>query len=172
MKNRLALIVVLATTLLLVSACGSEPEPSGGSDGGGGDGTGGGDATEVVASDFTFDPGKLTLEPGAKVELTLTNEDSTTHSFTSDDLGVDIEAAGGASASTSFTAPNSGTAEFHCTFHTQMTGKITVGGGGANASGDDGAGGQTEGGQTEGGQTEGGQTEGGQTESDDDGGAY
>ncbi len=162
MKNRLALIVVVATTLLLASACGAEPEAasSGGTNGeggaGGGGGTGGGGAAEVVASDFTFSPGKLALEPGAEVELTLRNEDSTTHSFTSDDLGIDIEAEGGASASTSLTAPESGTAEFHCRFHSQMTGEITV----------------TEGGETESGDDGGGETEGGETESGDDGGGY
>ncbi|MDQ3766672.1 MAG: cupredoxin domain-containing protein [Actinomycetota bacterium] len=154
MRKRLALAVAsIATVLLLTSACGAEPEPvaSGRTDGGapeGGGATGGGRATEVVASDFAFSPTRLNLKPGAKVELTLKNEDSATHSFTSDDLDVDIEVEGGASASTSLTAPESGNAEWHCRFHSQMTGEISVGQNGAD------------------------ETEGGQTESEDDGGAY
>lgn len=152
MKKGFAFAFVMVITALLTSACGAEPEAasSGGTEGGGAGGGGG--ATEVVASDLSFSPTKLSLKPGEKIELTLTNEDSTTHSFTSEDLGVDIEAEGGASASTSLTAPQSGIAEFHCRFHSQMTGKISVGGDGADKPE--------------------GETEGGQTESGDDGGGY
>ncbi len=158
MKKGLALFFVIAA-LLLTSACGAEREAaSTGGTGGGGGGTGSGSGPQVVASDFSFSPSELELEPGEEVELTLKNEDSATHSFTSDELGVDIEAEGGASTSTNLTAPDSGSAEWHCRFHSQMTGEISVGQGG------------TEGGQTE--SEDDGGTEGGQTESEDDGGAY
>ena len=152
MKKGLALDLVTAA-LLLTSACGAEPEaaPTGGTGAGGGGGRGGG-GVRVIASDFSFSPSELELEPGEKVKLTLENEDGATHSFTSDELGIDIEAEGGASASTSLTAPDAGSAEWHCRFHSQMTGQISVGRGGANEPKGD--------------------TEGGQTESGDDGGAY
>jgi len=149
MKEEIARALVIAA-VLLSSACGAEPEAAPPSETGGGGGGGGG--IQVIAADFSFSPSELELKPGQEGELTLKNEDGTTHSFTSDELGVDIEAEGGASASTSLTAPDSGTVEWHCRFHSQMTGAISVGGGGAD--------------EPE------GETEGGQTESGDDGGAY
>ena len=151
MKKVLAVAFAAATVALVTTACGADPQaaPAGGGGGNGGS-TGGGE--KVVAADFSFSPSRLELQPGEKVDLTFQNEDGTTHSFTSDELGVDVEAEGGASESVTFTAPESGTAQWHCRFHSQMTGEISVGGGGAKGSK--------------------GGTEGGQTESGDDGGAY
>ncbi|MBA3350321.1 MAG: cupredoxin domain-containing protein [Actinobacteria bacterium] len=155
MQRVLAFAFVAATVVLLTTACGADPKaaPAGGTGGGGGGNSGSVAVGEkVVASDFSFSPSKLELQAGDKVDLTFQNEDSTTHSFTSDELAVDVEAEGGASESVSFTAPESGTAEWHCRFHSQMTGEISVGGGADKGSK--------------------GGTEGGQTESGDDGGAY
>lgn len=152
MKKALEILVVMLVAAVLTAACASEPETTTETTGGGGGTAGGGGGTRVVASDFSFDPTEVKLKPGEKAELTFVNEDSTTHSFTSDDLGVDVKAEGGTSASISLTAPESGTAEFHCRFHSQMTGAITVESGGDTKSKD--------------------ATEGGRTESGDDGGGY
>lgn len=150
MKKAPGILVVMLVAAVITAACGSEPETT--TNAGGGDGAAGGPSAggaRVVASDFSFRPSELKLPPGEKAELTFVNEDSTTHSFTSEDLGVDVEAEGGSSASVSFTAPKSGAAEFHCRFHSQMTGEISVGDTKSKDA-----------------------TEGGQTESEDDGGAY
>lgn len=152
MKKTLEILVVMLVAAVLTAACGSEPEATTETTGGGGGAAPGGGGTRVVASDFSFDPTEIKLQPGEKAELTFVNEDSTTHTFTSDDLGVDVEAEGGTSATVALTAPESGTAEFHCRFHDQMTGAISVGAGDDTKSKDT--------------------TEGGRTESGDDGGAY
>lgn len=152
MKKALEILVVMLVAAILTAACASEPETTTETTGGGGGAGGGGEGTQVVASDFSFVPTVIKLQPGEKAELTFVNEDGTTHTFTSDDLGVDVEAEGGTSASVSLTAPKSGSAEFHCRFHSQMTGEISVGAGDDTKSKD--------------------ATEGGRTESEDDGGAY
>ncbi|MPZ69713.1 MAG: hypothetical protein GEU71_09295 [Actinobacteria bacterium] len=125
----LALLGVLA---LLAVACGDEETPSGGS---------GGDSGEitVTAEDFAFSETEISLEPGAEVELTLVNRDDAEHSFTSDDLGVEVEAEGGEEASTTLTAPDEdGTFEFHCEYHPdQMTGTVVVGEGGSSGGSKD-----------------------------------
>lgn len=82
---------------------------------------------EVSAANLSFSPSSLSVPAGAQVEVSFTNEDEASHSMTSDDLGIDLEAAGGQSAGGSFTAPESGSAEFHCKFHPQMTGTIETG---------------------------------------------
>jgi plastocyanin len=155
MRKAFDVLVVVLVAGLLTAACASEPEEATGGTAGGGGGAAvraGEGGNRVVASDFSFRPQVLELQPGEKAEVTFVNEDGTTHSFTSEELEVDVEAEGGTSASVSLTAPEAGTAEFHCRFHSQMTGEIAVGKGGAKGSED--------------------ASEGGQTESEDDGGGY
>lgn len=100
-----------------------------GGDSGGGGGSGGSSATLTeTAKDFAFDNPALTASPGAKVTLTFTNNGPSTHSFTASDVGVDVTATSGQSQTATFTAPQSGSVAFHCKFHPQMTGTITVSG--------------------------------------------
>lgn len=124
------LVMTLVVACLLGAACGGGSSET--SDDGGGSG---GAALELVAADFAFDPTELEVEPGAEVEINFTNEDDTDHSFTSDDLGVDVVVAGGESGTVSFTAPDSGGAKFICKFHDQMVGAVIAGGGGASGGG-------------------------------------
>ena len=86
-------------------------------------------ATEVTltAQEFAFDPAEIQVDPGAEVTLTFENQDDVPHTFTSDDLGVDERADAGGSVEASFTAPESGSVEFHCEIHTEMTGTIIAG---------------------------------------------
>ncbi len=81
----------------------------------------------VTAADFSFEPTTLNAPVGATVGITLDNTGVAAHTFTSDDLDVDIEAAGGAVRTGEFTVPEAGTYEFHCHFHPdQMKGEIVV----------------------------------------------
>ena len=113
----------VAAGVLALGACGDDN-----GDGGGGSGNGG--ATQSVdlrAQDFAFDPSSIEVDSGAEVELTFNNEDDVEHSFTAEDLDAEVEAEGGESATTTFTAPESGTVEFICKYHPdQMTGEISV----------------------------------------------
>jgi plastocyanin len=94
-------------------------------------------AIEVTAANFAFSPASVPVEAGAEIELTFTNDDDTQHSFTSDDLGVDLVVDGGSSDSTTFTAPDSGSVEFVCKFHEPMKGTITTDGSAAGSGGSD-----------------------------------
>lgn len=112
--------LVLATGLVLAS-CGGD---SNAGDGGGGGG-GGGEAT-LITRDFAFVPDTLTAGAGEQVPLTITNEDSATHSFTLDDGGVSKDVQGGQTVQATVPFPMSGSAGFHCRFHPSMTGTLEV----------------------------------------------
>jgi plastocyanin len=85
--------------------------------------TGGG--KQVTINDFKFRPASLTVSPGA--EVTVVNDDTTTHTLTatkgaSFDTG---DIAPGKSAT--FTAPsNPGDFPYDCTIHPFMKGTLTV----------------------------------------------
>lgn len=130
MKNRSRFLAVVGAIALLFAACGDE--------GGSGDASGGGgkQSVTVTAADFSFAETEIQVDPGEAVELTLDNTGDAEHSFTSDDLDVEVEAGGGEEASTTFDVPDSGTFEFHCKYHPDgMTGQIVVGEGGASDTG-------------------------------------
>ena len=103
----------------------SEPEDEGGG--------GPTQSVEVTAQDFSFEPTELPVDPGAEVTVSLTNDGNTTHTFTAEDVELDIQAPAGASTEGTFTAPDSGSIDYVCTFHPSMKGTITVGGEGGGA---------------------------------------
>ncbi len=127
----LAALLVLGTAFV---ACGDDDDDDGGgatatrTAAGGSPTTGGGDAepldVTVTASGFAFDVDDIEAAPGQEVNITLVNEDSAEHSFTIGSEDV-TEAEGGEQGEGSFTASND-TTEFHCKYHPQMTGTITV----------------------------------------------
>ena len=107
--------------LLLLTACGGSD--GGGGDGGGGGGGGGGGLTLTI-KDFTFQPDTLSAPGGQQATVTITNEDSVTHSFTLDDGGVSRDVPAGQTVGVTVPFPASGTAGFHCKFHPSMTGTL------------------------------------------------
>lgn len=81
--------------LLLAGALGLTACGGGGDDGGGGAAAGGGDgdAVTVVASEFAFDPGDITIPADTDVTVTLDNgEGGVEHDFTIDEADVQIVA--------------------------------------------------------------------------------
>jgi plastocyanin len=125
------LTVLLVTAALVVGACGGDDDDSGSN--GGGSGGGEAQSVDLTAANFAFDPTTIEAEPGQEVTVTLVNDDSAEHSFTVEDLDVEVEAEGGESADVTFTAPDSGSVEFHCEYHPeQMRGEITVDGSAAD----------------------------------------
>ncbi len=119
------LTVTLAASALLLAGCSS----SGNSSSGTATATtssAAAAADTIVIKNFSFSPATLTVAPGTKV--TVTNEDSVTHTVTSTasphafDTG-DVSAG----ATLTFTAPTkAGTYTYICTIHTYMHGSLTV----------------------------------------------
>jgi plastocyanin len=118
------IFVLVAVIAMLSAGCGNKSNTSSSGD------SGSGSANEVDAYDFRFEPTTLSFDPGQDVTLTFKNEGKVSHSFTSDDLGVDEVAEAGSDMQISFTVPDSATTiEWHCKFHPdQMHGTISVGG--------------------------------------------
>jgi plastocyanin len=108
---------LFALSVVLV-ACGDDGDGGGTETGGGGGG--GGDT--VVIEGFAFDPSTITVS--GPTELTITNNDSATHTFTLDDGGLDQEIGGGETVSV--TVDVAQTTGFACRFHPQMTGTVQV----------------------------------------------
>ncbi|RAJ38432.1 plastocyanin [Kitasatospora sp. SolWspMP-SS2h] len=82
-------------------------------------------ATTVSIKDFKFSPGTLTVAPGATV--TVTNQDSTTHTLTSAGQKAFDTGSIAPGATATFTAPDTpGPYPYLCTIHQFMTGTLTV----------------------------------------------
>ncbi|MGH2635393.1 MAG: cupredoxin domain-containing protein [Actinomycetota bacterium] len=109
---------VFAIALVLAACGGDDDEDSGGTTGGGT--TDGGGGTAITIEGFAFSPS--TLQVSGETTLTITNNDSATHTFTLDDDSVDEEIAAGESVDV--TVNVSETTGFHCRFHAQMTGTL------------------------------------------------
>lgn len=79
----------------------------------------------IIISNFAFSPQTLTVKPGSVI--TVTNNDSATHTVTSDDnTSFNISSISQGSSAT-FTAPTKpGTYAFHCAIHRTMTGTLIV----------------------------------------------
>jgi plastocyanin len=107
--------------VLLLAACGSSNSDGGGGGGGGGDG---GAGLTLTIKDFAFHPDTLSAPGGQQATVTITNEDSVTHSFTLDDGGVSRDVPATQTVEVTVPFPASATAGFHCRFHSSMTGTL------------------------------------------------
>ncbi len=122
--------VVLAIMVVVVAGCGeaTEENPPTAS-------LSSGTPIAITATDFAFSETTISLDQGESVVLTLQNDGAAEHSFTSEELGVDVEAHAGESAEGTFTVPDAdATFAFFCRYHPdQMTGEVIVGAGGADS---------------------------------------
>jgi plastocyanin len=120
------LVAGLFVLSLVVAACSSDDD--GGTTGTTGGATGAtqtgsdGGGTTVTISGFAFHPD--TIPVSGPTEVTITNEDSATHTFTLDDGSVDETVEPGATETV--TIDVSASTGFHCNIHPQMTGQIEV----------------------------------------------
>ncbi len=116
--------VVLVSALgLAFAACGGG---SGGGPGSSPSAAAGGGTPSLTIQGFAFSPDTLTAPAGDRVRIAITNEDSTTHSFTLDDGGATADVPPGQTVRVSVTWPASGSVGFHCRFHPSMTGTLAV----------------------------------------------
>ena len=94
---------------------------------GGAEGDAGADAEGdlgIIISSSKFDPNPLETE-GGTVTLTVTNDDSFPHTFTTDDGSVDEEVGGGDAVEVEVEVPEGEEVPYHCEIHPSMTGTIT-----------------------------------------------
>lgn len=86
-----------------------------------------GPADEVIAvqaADFAFDKASISAPAGSTVEIDFSNDGQVTHTFTVDELGVDLLLSGGESGTLQFTFPDE-SFEFYCRIHpSQMRGTL------------------------------------------------
>jgi plastocyanin len=87
------------------------------------------DDMEIELDDLYFGPTFIKAKAGQRFSVELHNEGSARHTFTSGDLGVDLELPAGDRRTISLTAPESGSASFHCRFHEGqgMQGAVFIG---------------------------------------------
>jgi plastocyanin len=86
----------------------------------------GGEQLRITARDLRFDPASAVAPAGSLVTVTLVNAGGVEHSFTADSVHASADADPGELNTASFVTPVSGTIAFHCRYHPQMTGTITV----------------------------------------------
>ena len=86
-------------------------------------------ATEVLMKTTEFRTAQLDAKAGETLRLVLKNDDLYIHTFTIDDLGIDVTIGPrGEKALSLLSPPNTGTFEYKCTIpgHEDMTGTLTV----------------------------------------------
>ena len=95
----------------------STPQSTGG-------GGGGATSAEIEAEDFAFSPDSVDVSAGS-VTLTVSNKDSTEHTFTLDDGSSNTDLPPGSTEK--ITLDLTKTVGWHCTIHPSMTGTLNVG---------------------------------------------
>ncbi len=110
---------------LLAAACGGDGTTgeNGGSPSESPAGEGGGGGADLTIVDFGFSPAELAVSDGQTITVTNIGENS--HTFTTDDEAIDETIGAGETVDIPLTGVASG--GFHCRFHSQMTGTLTVG---------------------------------------------
>lgn len=99
--RKLVLLVGVLSWVLAVSACG----------GGGGEAT----IVKIEGKDpFSFTPNTITASAGKAITVEFNNTGVLAHTFTIDELKVDISAASGSKKEATFTPSSAGTYAFYC----------------------------------------------------------
>jgi plastocyanin len=113
---------VFALTLL-AAACGGDETPPAGDGGSPSESasTGGG-GSDLTIVDFGFSPTELSVTEGQTISINNTGD--VAHTFTTDDGVIDQTISPGETVDVALTGVASG--GFHCRFHSQMTGTLTV----------------------------------------------
>jgi plastocyanin len=108
-----------SSTASTASSTASSPAASSSGDSGGG----GTSKVTITVADFAFDPNSVDVSAG-KVTLTVTNNDSTNHTFTLDDDSSDTSLPAGETQTIQLDL--SQTVGWHCSIHPSMTGTLNV----------------------------------------------
>jgi plastocyanin len=109
---------VVALTLL-AAACGGDEPPTDADQGGGSSPS---ESSDLTIVDFGFSPTELSVTEGQTISINNTGD--VAHTFTTDDGVIDQTISPGETVDVALTGVASG--GFHCRFHSQMTGTLTV----------------------------------------------
>src|SRR4051812_16509041 len=79
--------------------------------------------SKIVIKNFSFNPQQLQVKVGDTV--TISNDDTTTHTWTADDGSFDAGELGTGATKTQVFS-KAGTVKYHCKIHTSMQGEVVV----------------------------------------------
>ncbi|MFO0702791.1 MAG: cupredoxin domain-containing protein [Candidatus Andersenbacteria bacterium] len=119
---KLAAVSVAAAAVLLLAGCGEQTNTAGNS------ASGQSDAVSVSLSEYKINPATITLVNGRPTAIQVTNTGTTTHTFTSPDLSINVTVAPGKTQTAMVTPSKAGTFEVHCTMpgHQQLGMKASI----------------------------------------------
>ena len=121
-RRWMSLLGALFALTMLAAACGGNDTPPAGNGGSPSESASSGGGSDITIVDFAFSPTELSVTEGQTISITNTGDVS--HTFTTDDGAVDQTISPGETADVTLTGVTSG--GFHCRFHSQMTGTLTV----------------------------------------------
>jgi plastocyanin len=121
-RKWMRLLGALFALTLLAAACGGNDTPPAGNGGSPSESASSGGGADLTIVDFAFSPTELSVTEGQTISITNTGDVS--HTFTTDDGAIDQTISPGETADVTLTGVTSG--GFHCRFHSQMTGTLTV----------------------------------------------
>jgi plastocyanin len=121
-RRWMSLLGALFALTLLAAACGGDTTPPAGNGGSPSESASSGGGADLTIVDFAFSPTELSVTEGQTISITNTGDVS--HTFTTDDGAIDQTISSGETVDVKLTGVTSG--GFHCRFHSQMTGTLTV----------------------------------------------
>jgi plastocyanin len=121
-RRWIRLVGAVFALTLLAAACGGDETPPAGNGGSPSESASTGGGADLTIVDFGFSPTELSVTEGQTI--TITNTGDVSHTFTTDDDAIDQTISAGETVEVALTGVTSG--GFHCRFHSQMTGTLTV----------------------------------------------
>lgn len=121
-RKWMRLLGALFALTLLGAACGGNDTPPAGNGGSPSESASSGGGADLTIVDFGFSPTELSVTEGQTI--TISNTGDVSHTFTTDDGAIDQTISSGETVDVTLTGVTSG--GFHCRFHSQMTGTLTV----------------------------------------------
>lgn len=122
-RRWMSLLGALFAITLLAAACGGDDTtPPPGDGGSPSESAGSGGGADLTIVDFGFSPTELSVTEGQTISINNTGDVS--HTFTTDDGAIDQTISPGETVDVTLTGVTTG--GFHCRFHSQMTGTLTV----------------------------------------------